>query len=122
MTTLGELAETGASKILREAVLVIRKRGWTQGVTRDLQTGSVDVLGAVAIAAGAPIMKVDDRPDLLTASVPEAQQAAVMVAWELLEWACDGDPVAWQDRGGRRLEEVVRMLNKAADRLDIAVR
>lgn len=122
MATLGDLADSGAIEILRNAVQVLRNRGWSQGATRDLETGAVDVLGAIAIAAGAPIMQVDDRPDLLTSSVPEARRAAALVAWEALEWACDDEPVEWQDRGQRRLEDVVRALNKAADRLDISVR
>ena len=123
MATFGDLANSGAVEVLRESISVLRKRGWVQGVTRDLETGSVDLLGAIAIAAGAPIMQVDDRPDLLLSAVPEARQAAAMVAWEALEWACDeDDPVAWQDFGGRRLEDVVKVINKAADRLQIAVR
>lgn len=122
MSTLGNLADSGAVKVLRDSIIVLRKRGWSQGATRDLETGAVDVLGAIAIAAGAPIMQVDDRPDLLMTSVPHAMRAAALIAWETLEWACEDDPVEWQDRGTRRLEEVVKTINKAADRLDIAVR
>ena len=122
MSDLGKMADSGAPEVLRGAVRVLRDRGWTQGATRDLETGEVDVLGAVAIAAGAKVSDVDDRPDLLTSSVPEARRAAALVAWEVLEWAVDGDPVEWQDKGGRRLDDVVKVLNKAAERLTMAVR
>ena len=122
MSDLGKMAESGAPEVLRGAIRVLRDRGWTQGATRDLHTGEVDVLGAVAIAAGAKISDVDDRPDLLLTSVPPARRAAAVIAWEALEWAVDGDPVEWQDRGQCRIEDVVRVLTKSAERLTIAVR
>lgn len=122
MSQFGSMADSGAPEVLRGAIKVLRDRGWTQGATRDLQTGEVDILGAVAIAAGAKIADVDDRPDLLTVSVPEARRAAALIAWEALEWACDADPVEWQDSGSRRIHDVVGVLNKAAERLTIAIR
>jgi hypothetical protein len=122
MSELGKLADSGAPEVLRGAVRVLRDRGWTKGATRDLETGEVDVLGAIAIAAGAKIGEVDDRPDLLTTSVPVARRAAALAAWEALEWACDAEPVEWQDNGSRRIHDVVGALTKAADRLTIAIR
>lgn len=122
MSDLGKMAESGAPEVLRGAIRVLRDRGWTQGATRDLETGEVDILGAVAISAGAKVSDVDDRPDLLTTSVPLARRAAALIAWETLEWAVDGDPVEWQDKGGRRIDEIVRALTKSAERLTMAVR
>jgi hypothetical protein len=122
MSSLGEMAESGAIEVLRKAVAVLGERGWTQGVTRDLHTGEVDILGAVALAAGARVSEVDDRPDLLTTSVPPARRAAALIAWETLEWAVDGDPVLWQDSGQRRFHDVARVIQKAADRLAIAIK
>lgn len=122
MGSLGEMADSGAVDVLRKAVAILGERGWTQGATRDLHTGEVDILGAIALAAGAKVSEVDDRPDLLTTSVPPARRAAALVAWEALEWAVDGDPVSWQDFGSRRFHDVVRVIQKAADRLAISIR
>jgi hypothetical protein len=122
MTSLGQMADTGAGQLLRDAVVTLRERGWTQGATRQPRSGAVDVLGALAIAAGALIRDVDDRSDLLTTSVPIARRAAALVAWEALTWAVEDDPVHWQDMAGRQLDEVVKALERAALRLEIAVR
>jgi hypothetical protein len=116
------MADAGANSVLRRAVEVLVDRGWVQGATRDPRTGRVDVLGAVAIAAGAKIKDVDDRPDLLTTSVPIARRAVALAAWEALSWAVDADPMAWQDHNERTRAEVVAALNRAAIRLEIAVR
>lgn len=122
MSDFGKMADSGAPGVLKTAIKVLRDRGWSQGATRDLETGEVDILGAVAIAAGAKISEVDDRPDLLSTSVPPARRAAALIAWETLEWAIDDDPVEWQDRGSTRLSDVVAALTKAADRLSISLR
>lgn len=122
MNDFGKMADTGAPEILRGAIKVLRDRGWSKGATRDLETGEVDVLGAIAIAAGAKISNVYDRPDLLLAAVPPARCASALIAWEALEWAIDGEPVEWQDKGSTRISDVVAALTKAADRLSISVR
>jgi len=119
---LSDLAATGAPAVLRKALVVLEQRGWIQGVTRDPSSGRVDLLGAIAIAAGAPIGSVTEQPDLLQAVVPEAMRPAAYVAWEALEWAVDDDPVAWQDQSERTYSEVMRAIVRAADRLEIAVR
>lgn len=122
MSELGNLAESGAIEILKKTIHVLAERGWSKGVTRDLLTGEVDLLGAVAIASGAPISQVDDRPDILSDSVPVGRRAAAQVAWEALEWACDGDPVEWQDSYSVKMSDVVAAIRKAIDRLSIAIR
>jgi hypothetical protein len=120
MTSLGRMAGTGAGDVLRHAAMLLIERGWVRGVTRDISTGRVDVLGAIALAAGAKVRDVDDRPDLLLSAVPMARRAAAAVAWEALEWACGDDPIAWQDR--HDIVDIVTALHAAANRLDIAVR
>ena len=122
MSNLGNLAESGAIEILKQTIAVLGQRGWSKGATRDLSTGEVDVLGALAIASGAPISQVDDRPDILSSSVPIGRRAAAQAAWETLEWACDGDPVEWQDSYSVRINDVVAAIRKAIDRLSIAIR
>lgn len=118
---LGTLAKTGAPDVLSDAVRVLDERGWTQGVTKGPK-GEVDILGAVAIAARAPVMQVDDRPDLLITVVPQARQPAALVAWEVLEYLCEGDPVEWNDRPERTVAEVRDVLTRASDRLRIALK
>lgn len=122
MMSLADLADTGAIKVLRDAQRIISQRGWTQEVTRDLTTGEVDLLGAIALAAGAPVGAVDDRPDLLATSVPEARRPAAYVAWEALEYVVGGDPLEWQDAQGKSFQDAFRMLGKAAEHLAVAAR
>lgn len=119
---LSDLAATGAPAVLYRALATLEQRGWVQGVTRDPATGEVDLLGAIAIAAGSPIGMVTEQPDLLQAVVPEAMRPAAYVAWEVLEWAVGDDPVHWQDQPERTFAEVKRAIVKAADRLEIAIR
>jgi hypothetical protein len=108
--------------VLYEALAILHQRGWTQGITRNPATGEVDLLGAVAIAAGAPIGAVTEQPDLLQSVVPQAMRPAAYVAWEALEWSVGDDPLLWQDQTGRTFKEVASALVRAANRLEIAIR
>lgn len=114
---LRDLAATGAHAVLARAATVIRTRGWTCGVT--CSRAGVDILGAVAIGAGAKIGAIDDRPDLLETVVPERNRLAALAAWHVLECAID-DPVAWNDEPGRRATDVIDLLEQAACRLAVA--
>lgn len=120
MNELGQLAKTGAAQLLRSAADIIKDRHLAKGVTRDIGSGRVDILGAIALAAGAKVKDIDDRPDLLTSSVPPANRAAAAIAWEALEWACGDDPTAWQDRVDNE-NDVILMFLIAASRLEIAL-
>lgn len=120
MNDLGQLAKTGAAKLLRSAADVMTERGLARGVTRDIGSGKVDMMGALALAAGAKVKDIDDRDDLLTTAVPMANRAAAAVAWEALEWASGGDPLAWQDIAQSE-QDVILMFRIAASRLDIAL-
>lgn len=114
---LRDLAATGADAVIRNAIDVIRQRGWTQGVT--CSTSGVDILGAILIAAGAPIGDIDDRSDPLETLVPVTRRAAALAAWHAIDAAL-GDALAWNDEPGRRTSEVVDLLEWTADRLTFA--
>jgi hypothetical protein len=118
VTELGQLADTGASVLLRKAASILIDRGLAIGVTRNIQTGEVDLWGALLLASGVKVGRVNN--DTLDSEIPTAWQAAVVVAWEALDWACGCDPITWQDT--KTLNEVLVVLNKAATRLDIALR
>jgi hypothetical protein len=122
MSSLGDLADTGAPQVLRKAREILGQRGWSQGITRDYVTGEVDLIGAIALAAGAKVSDVDDRPDLLQTSVPEANRPAAYVAWETLEWVVETDPLEWQDSQNRTIFDIFKVLTKAAERLEISHR
>jgi len=122
MSSLGKLADTGASEVLRTAIEVMDSRGWIKGLTKNIDTGEVDVLGAIAIASGAKIKDVDDRPDLLQTSVPEARQPAAYVAWESLEYVVKGDPLEWQDCTDISYQQVKQACLRAAEMLERAFR
>lgn len=122
MSSLARSADTGASDVLRIAIEVMDSRGWIKGLTKNFDTGEVDVLGAIAIASGAKIKDVDDRPDLLQTSVPEARRPAAYVAWESLEYVVNGDPLEWQDQSDTSYQQVKQACLRAAEMLERAYR
>lgn len=120
MPTFGELAQNGAIQTLENALSILKDRGWTPGVNRNMSTGEVDIIGAIAIASGAKIKDISDDKYLLAKVVPEARRPSAYVAIEVLEWAVDCDLTAWQDQPDRSFDEVKQTLEKAAQHLKIA--
>lgn len=117
MNELGLMARTGAPQLLRRAATIITERGLSRGTTHNLSTGAVDAWGALLLAAGVKLGKLNDDTEMT--DVPHAWRAAMTVAWETLDWACDGDPIAWQDR--HSVSDVVAAFGRAASRLEIAL-
>ena len=73
--------------------------------------------GALFLASGVKVGKVNDQTE--SADVPQSNRAAFFIAWEALDWACDGDPLAWQDQP--TLGELLSKIDQAATRLEIAL-
>lgn len=121
MSDLGLLNSTGASAILRRAAILLEKRGWNKAMNYDPSTGQVDIVGALALAAGVKVMRFRDTTDPLGEAVPFGRRAASMVAYEALQWACDADPVEWQADPQRTLADLLDALSRAATRLEIGL-
>lgn len=108
-----------ASVLLDEAANIIRSRGWTQGIAVDPRTKKVDILGAVAIAAGCRESKIfEDGFPLLAA--PLTSRVAALRAWEVLDSQLMEDPLTWNDRQGRSSEEVLSLLRNLS--MDLALK
>lgn len=105
-----------AVDILRKAAVVLLERGWTQGAVLDPKSGGVDVLGAIALAAGVRVKCLLD--DDVLATVPRAVVPGALFAVEALDAYLDQYPVAWNDAADRRAEQVRQTLNGVADLLD----
>ena len=97
------------------AAAVLSQRGWTRGVTFDPKNGRVDVLGAIAIAAGVkPQSLLSD--DVLDA-IPQALLPGAMFAIEAIESQLNCDLAEWNDQSGQRVDLICRTLNQLASLL-----
>jgi len=119
-SNLKRLADTGAGDLLRKTGKVLRRYGWTKGFTYNPNTGGLDVEGALCVAAGAKVWTMKNG-GALEDCVPIGRCAMAWVAWEALSWAVNTEPSEWQDAPERTIEEVLAALDKAAQRLDIAL-
>jgi hypothetical protein len=114
---LRDLAQAGVVALLRDAAALLDERGLAVGMTVDVETGALDVHGALLVAAGARHLDPLST-DPVEARVPPVNQARVYVAFDVLD-ALVGDLDAWSDNA--EVATVVQRLRQAADRLDIAV-
>lgn len=121
MVSLSELAGNGSIEILEKTLKILEDRGWTPGVHRNMITGQVDIVGAMGIAAGVEIGKIDGDFGIESNLIPQAKRPAVFVALEVAEWAVDCDLTAWQDQMGRSFSDVKKALQRAIDHLRIVV-
>ena len=106
-----------AAAILREARAVIERRGWARGVSWDPRTGRVDILGAVAVAAGCSPKETLTSPFPL-AHAPIARRVGALTAWEALDATLDEDPVEWNDALERTEQQVAHLLISVATILE----
>lgn len=117
---LADYRELKVHVLLRRAARILREAGWTQGVLRAAD-GALDIHGAILVAA-------DANPRSLTALtfieadalVPRLRESQVFGALTVLE-ALTGDLPRWNDDPGRTVNEVLRLLEGAANTIDIAV-
>jgi hypothetical protein len=104
-----------AAQILRRASVILLERGWTQGATLDPKSGSVDVLGAIALAAGVKVKCLLD--DDVLATIPRAIMPGALLAIEALDAHLGQYPVTWNDAAGRQIEQVRQAADRVADLL-----
>lgn len=109
-----------AALVLEDALRILKMRGWTPGVCRNMITGEVDIFGAIAIASGVRISQIDDQVDAVIAAIPEGRRPAAYMALDASEWAVDCDLTVWQDQPDRSFSDVKKVLQKASEHLRIA--
>lgn len=108
-----------AAAILHTAVTILTEHGWTQGITRDPMTGAVDVLGAIALAAGIPPKKIAPLgSDAILDTAPVARRPGAFYAWEALDAHLDRNPQVWNDHADTTVTIVQQVLTRVADALD----
>lgn len=116
-TGLRQYRVAGVHEILWAAATEIEVRGdIARGVHYDPSMDLVDAEGALAIAAGAPTLRLLRHDDDLIAVVPPARQAAVALAIEAMEGWFGEDLTAWSD--ARLPQEVAAGLRYVADKVN----
>lgn len=68
------LNDAGIPDILQNAIIILKERGHTKGVTIDPSTGKVDVRGAILLAAGA-------KPARLAGFTTTPEEANIAQYW-----------------------------------------
>lgn len=115
--SLADLRDLGLGDILTRAADLIQRHGHCKGVHRNPRNGSLDLLGAVAVACGAPNRRAVLDPET---AVPPANRGRYEAAAELLEHILGCDPQEWNDQVAVDRDQAIAVLRQAGDRILIA--
>lgn len=109
-----------AAEVFRLAMHVLRERGWRQGSLGHGDGGPVCALGALNIGCGLPPETGSFDLDLLA-----TDEVAALVETLIDEGRLTGKPhndpwliVAWNDREGRTVDDVLGAFERTAARLE----
>lgn len=106
--------------ILDRAATLIDERGWSQGAYLNPKTGTVDILGAIAIASGCRLSHLLDDADFsLAQRVPPARRLAAISAYNECDAILGVDPCEWNDTHGRTATQVTKLLRDARTALEV---
>lgn len=119
--SLRDYAEAGVADLLDGAADVLAERGLAKGIRLNPANGSVDLIAALAIAAGADPKNVNGSYTFFDTGVPSVKEGILLVAIDVLEAILMADPEEWADSPGVRPHDVERVLRQAATRLRIAI-
>lgn len=106
---------------LMRAADIIENRGWTQHMTYSLDSGAVDLSGAIALSFGVPEGQLTENMDEMAPYAPSMKHGFLLAAWEFIEGYIRQYPNDWNDDASRTQVEVVRMLKNAAAELDVTI-
>lgn len=121
MQSLKNLNEAGIADILLNAIIVLRERGHTRGITHNPKTGNIDARGALLLATGAKPANISGfitTPE--EAKIPEYWLPKAYAAIELVENMV-GDIEEWNDNPNTTQQEIEKTFKKLATMLQIAV-
>jgi hypothetical protein len=117
---LREYADAGVPDLLERAADVLAERGLAKGLRYQPADGSVDLVAALALAAGARPSDVMSSVTLLDLGVPAVAEGPLHAALDVLDALCP-EVEAWADAPDVTASDVERLLRQAAMRLRIAV-
>lgn len=118
--TLRELSNRGVPELLEGAALVIQQRGLAKGLRLDPTDGSVDLVAALAVAAGAKPHELINSVSTQDLPMHPVNEAKFHVALDVLD-AIKPEVERWADHPSTSAADVQRLLRQAAMRLRIAV-
>lgn len=110
----------GVHSVYRNASIIIQNRGFSQNLTYDPYTKSVDVCGAVILACGgSEKLLAEGETEPQNCGIPEGKVATALVAIEYMEAMLGKDASEWC--GNHLFGDAIRMFEKLSDRIEMSV-
>jgi hypothetical protein len=103
--------------LLRDAANYLNKYGWGRGTAWNPNRRTLDVRGAVAVAAGARKEQFLNANDAFEC-IPSGRLPLAQMAWECLDGYLGIDPVFWNDNTVESCVQITITLKNLADLLD----
>lgn len=101
--------------LLLNAAIVLQQRPFLQGTIKHRASGGVDMMGALAIAAGARFDSLSDN--LCQMVIPSRREVSFYAAVDLIESSIDTDLSTWNDEPGRTKEEAIALFERLANEI-----
>jgi hypothetical protein len=118
--SLSYLGALGAVEILRSAGSELTTRGFAHFMPCDPYTGTVNIVGALAIACGAKDKELKAwSGDMEFAPIPDTQYGLFMELISYVESVVDEDIDEWSISVDT--QDCVKLLNRCATRIEISV-
>lgn len=118
--SLAYLGALGAIDILRSASSELTARGFAHFMPCDPYAGTINMAGAIALACGAKDKELKAwSGDLEFAPIPNIQYGLFMELISYIESVVDEDMDDWSS--GASKEDCIKLLDKCATRIEIAV-
>jgi hypothetical protein len=118
---LKDLNDAGVSKLLEDAASILRTRGLAKGVRINPENGNVDLVAALAIAAGAAEKDLISSASITDFQLIPVNEARFHACYEVLDSVLMEDPETWADHTDRTALDVAKLMSKTAWRLKAAI-
>jgi hypothetical protein len=119
--SLKKLNNAGVSNLLEDAATLLRNRGLAKGVRINPEDGSVDLIAALAIAAGATERDLMSSMAISDFQLIPVNEARFMASYDVLDAMLFQDPEEWADKQDVTVKEVAALMSMAAWKLRIAI-
>jgi hypothetical protein len=111
--SFSECRKLGVPKLLEKTANIIKQRGLAKGLRVDPHNGAVDLIAALAIAAGAKPQNLLSSVSILDIEIPAANEAVFFAAIDVLD-ALRPEPDTWADDPSISAIEVQNFLIEAS--------
>lgn len=118
---LRRLSDAGVSELLESAAALLRQRGLAKGVRVNPEDGSIDLIAALAIAAGAKESDLLSSVSISDIKMVPVNEARFVASYDVLDAMLMEDPEEWADRADTTTLDVAKIMSKAAWRLRVAI-